>query len=295
MKILRLVLGDQLNPEHSWWKQTNDRITYLMAELKQESTYTVHHIQKIAGFFLSMRDFANHLRDSGHKVEYVKITDKETALTFEELILRRFKSHSYDLFEYQEPDEYRLADALGKLHKKIAVRTYDSEHFLTHKHHLSVAFGSKPLLMETFYRQLRQKKAYLIQGQNPKGGKWNYDSENRKKWKEKPVIPAPPLLRNEATEVLKDISTAGLQTIGVGKRFFEFPINRTQALRLLHHFCNKLLPYFGTFQDAMHSREPYLFHSRLSFALNLKMIHPDEVCRAIEEAYYTGQTDIAQA
>lgn len=174
MKILRLVLGDQLNPQHSWWSKVDNEITYLMVELRQESTYTVHHIQKLCGFFLSMRNFANHLKQAGHRVEYIKITDKDAVLSFEELILKYFKNNAFDIFEYQEPDEYRLAQELRRIHHIGQVIVYPTEHFLTDKNQLSEIFGGKPLLMETFYRQLRQTKGYLMNNAKPEGGKWNY-------------------------------------------------------------------------------------------------------------------------
>lgn len=295
MKVLRLVLGDQLNLKHSWFAETDAHVTYLMAELVQESTYTVHHIQKICGFFLSMRDFANKLALIGHRVDYVKITDGEAKLSFAELISKRLTDKNFDVFEYQEPDEYRLDIELNSLSKKFEVKACSSEHFLTERNQLLLHFGRKPLLMEKFYRQLRQEKGYLMKNGLPEGGKWNFDSENRNQWKGKPAIPSHQHFENDASEVLKEIQSAGLSFIGKEKNSFDFPINRDQALRLLHHFREHFLPFFGTFQDAMHSGEPFLFHSRLSFALNLKMIHPDEVCQAVEQAYRKGHVYISHA
>ena len=59
---LRLILGDQLNYKHSWYQKQDDSVTYLLAEIRSEATYTKHHIQKISGFFLAMRKFSSWLQ-----------------------------------------------------------------------------------------------------------------------------------------------------------------------------------------------------------------------------------------
>ncbi|MFN3329968.1 MAG: cryptochrome/photolyase family protein, partial [Pyrinomonadaceae bacterium] len=74
-RILRLILGDQLNPQHSWFRERNEKILYCMMEVRQETDYVRHHIQKIVGFFLAMRSFANLLRQKGHNVFYFTIND----------------------------------------------------------------------------------------------------------------------------------------------------------------------------------------------------------------------------
>ena len=57
-KTLHLILGDQLNPNHSWFQSINPHVTYLMMECRSETDYTVHHIRKIMAFFGAMRNFA---------------------------------------------------------------------------------------------------------------------------------------------------------------------------------------------------------------------------------------------
>ena len=76
MKRLRLLLGDQLNSEHSWFRETSDDTIYLMAEMRQETDYVKHHIQKVVAFFLAMRNFADELSKLNHTVVYVKINDE---------------------------------------------------------------------------------------------------------------------------------------------------------------------------------------------------------------------------
>ena len=54
-KTLRLILGDQLNPSHSWFKSKEDDVLYLIAELKQETNYVKHHVQKLCAFFNAIK------------------------------------------------------------------------------------------------------------------------------------------------------------------------------------------------------------------------------------------------
>jgi len=70
-KTLRLVLGDQLNSKHSWFAVPNSSVTYLMLEMRQETDYVTHHVQKVVGFFLSMRQFAKELQEQGHQFIYL--------------------------------------------------------------------------------------------------------------------------------------------------------------------------------------------------------------------------------
>ena len=76
MKTLRLILGDQLNHNHPWFNKTDENIVYCLFEMRQETDYVKHHIQKIVGFFSAMRNFASELTTAGHEVVYYKINDK---------------------------------------------------------------------------------------------------------------------------------------------------------------------------------------------------------------------------
>ena len=86
MKTLRLILGDQLNSQHSWFKNSDANIVYLMAEMRQETDYVKHHIQKVVAFFLSMRDFAIELNSKNHQIDYYHIYDEDNPQDLEKLI-----------------------------------------------------------------------------------------------------------------------------------------------------------------------------------------------------------------
>lgn len=182
-KTLRLILGDQLNSKHSWFNTVNDSVTYVLMEVRSETDYTTHHIQKIVGFFKSMRVFADELK-SKHNVFYIALDDAENKQTFSENIIYLIEKYQFTHFEYQYPDEYRLDQELKQLCKSLTISfsVGDSEHFLSSREELGQFFeGKKTFLMESFYRHMRKKHNLLMEGNQPLTGKWNYDEENRKK------------------------------------------------------------------------------------------------------------------
>lgn len=296
MKILRLILGDQLNMHHSWYHDANENTLYLLAEMPQELGYVKHHIQKIVAFFLAMRDFANQLQAKGHQIHYVKISEN-TWKDLPSLLHHFIEANAIDKFEYQLPDEYRLDEQLKNFCLQISTpsEAFDTEHFYTHRYELQEFFsGKKQLLMESFYRYMRKKHQVLMHSDQPLGGKWNFDHDNRKTWKEQFPIPKEIAFQNNATAVQNDLKNVAFDSFGeIEWQNIAWPINEQQALATLEYFIHNLLPYFGDYQDAMHTREKYLFHSRLSFAMNAKIISPKKVVDKVVEAYHQNPDQIA--
>ena len=173
MKTLRLLLGDQLNSEHSWFDEVNPNVIYVMAEMRQETDYVKHHIQKVVAFFLSMRNFSEELINKGHQVVYYKISVSNNPHNLEQLILDLVEKNTIEQFEYQFPDEYRLDEQLKSICEKLVIPTkaVDSEHFYTSRNELANFFkGKKQLLMESFYRMMRKKHDVLMVGDQPLDG-----------------------------------------------------------------------------------------------------------------------------
>jgi len=297
MKTLRLILGDQLNQNHSWYATTDDDILYCIFEMRQETDYVQHHIQKVIGFFAAMRTFSSHLKQNGHRVEYFTLLDPQNHQDLAENINLIIEQNDIQHFEYQAPDEFRLDEQLKSICASLSItsQVFDTEHFLTTRNELADFFeGKKQLLMERFYRYMRKKHQILMVGEQPEGGTWNYDHNNRKKWNGKPVIPPHKAFKNDITKIKEDISSSGIETIGRFEgSYFEYPINLEQAQLQLTYFCRLLLPHFGDYQDALHNDEIYLFHSRLSFAMNLKIISPREVIDSVLEEYRKNMNSIS--
>lgn len=295
-KTLRLILGDQLNLQHSWFAKPDPEVLYLMAEMRQETDYVRHHIQKVIAFFLAMREFKEALTSKGHEVRYFHIDDKDNPQALEKLIPQLIGENGIGRFQYQLPDEYRLDQQLQHIADSLSVpsEAFDTEHFYTTRYEQRDFFqGKKQRIMESFYRMMRAKHNVMMAQGEPVGGQWNFDQENRKKWKGKPAISPALDLKQDVSEVHAAIQSVGIETIGsVETDQFNWPTSRKDGLALLDYFCTNLLPHFGDYQDAMDPDEPFLFHSRLSFALNSKMIGPREVVDKVISHYESNQDSI---
>jgi deoxyribodipyrimidine photolyase-related protein len=296
-KTLRLILGDQLNSNHSWFQKVDDSVDYVLMEVATETDYVRHHIQKVIGFFAAMREFSKELQVNGHRVIYFQLNDTNNKQSFESNLNALLTEGNYTKFEYQEPDEYRVDAHLKNFCASLSVpfERVSSEHFLSERHFLSQFFeGKKTYLMESFYRQMRKNHSILMEGANPVGGKWNFDADNRKKIPANHVVNLPLIFSNDTSEIEIELRKANVKTIGnVNSKQFLWPINRSQSLELLEFFVEHCLPFFGTFQDAMQQNQWSIYHSRLSFSMNTKMISPREVIDAATEAWGKNQTEIS--
>ena len=297
MKKLRLILGDQLNHKHSWYSKTEKDTLYFMAEMRQETDYAHHHIQKVIGFFAAMRNFYEHLKSNGHQIIYYEIDSEGNKQHLVENLRDLIEKHSIEKFEYQLPDEYRLDEQLKDFCKNIEIETeaFDTEHFYTTRTEMAEFYeGKKELTMEYFYRNMRKKHEILMQNDSqPEGGKWNFDKSNRKKWTGKPEIPHEKGFRKDVSKILEQIEKQEIKTIGIlDATAFNWPTSQPDSLKVLNYFCENLLMHFGDYQDALHTDEPYLFHSRLSFSMNTKMLSPQEVIDKVLETYYDRKSEI---
>lgn len=289
MKTLRLILGDQLNSNHSWYSEEQNSVSYVMMEMRQETDYVKHHIQKVVGFFKAMREFAGALREEGCEVEYMELGEMRNSGKLTTNLQNLLNEGDFERFEYQLPDEYRLREQLSSFCDELDLETeaFDTEHFLSTPEGFKKIFeGNKTYLMEKFYRQIRKDLDVLMDGDEPCGGEWNYDKSNRNKLPKDIEIPEPLVFGHEVSEITQLLEDEGVETMGkIDPENFDWPVNRTESLELLDFFVEHCLPQFGTFQDALTDRGWSLFHSRLSFSLNTKMLHPQEVVEAVEKRW----------
>ncbi len=297
MKKLRLILGDQLNSQHSWFREVDDNTIYFMAEMRQETNYVTHHIQKIVAFFLSMRSFATSLKEKGHNIIYYQLDTKENSGVLPFNLLDLIQKHKIKKFEYQLPDEYRLDHQLKEFCKDIKIPStqFDTEHFMTSREDMKLFFeGKKQFTMEYFYRYMRKRyDIMMLNKKDPEGGKWNFDHSNRNKWKGDDFIPPKKDFIKDVTTITSLLEKENIKTIGkIHPKQFTWPTSRQECLGILDYFCKHLLIHFGTYQDAMHTDEAYLFHSNLSFAMNSKMVTPQEVVEKVISYWRDHKNDI---
>ena len=293
---LILVLGDQLSDDLSALREGDrDRDVVVMAEVRSETDYVPHHPKKIAFLFAAMRAHAEHLRAEGWQVRYTRLDDPENAQSIPGELLRAADATGASEAIGTEPGEFRLIEALEDA--PIPVHLFPDDRFLcSHAEFEAWAEGRKELRMEWFYREMRRKTGLLMEGGQPAGGKWNLDAENRKPPPKGLASDGP--LRHEPDAATREV--LALVRDRFGNRYgslddFWFGTTREAALASLAHFVRESLPWFGDYQDAMVTGQPFLHHAILSVYMNAGLLGWREVCEAAEDAWKAGDVPLNAA
>jgi len=287
-----LVLGDQLSPNlSSLVAGDKTRDVVLMAEVTAEATYVGHHKKKLTLIFSAMRHFAEGLREKGWTVDYVTLSDLYNTGDLGRELRRALTRHAADKVIVTEAGEHRLrAEMAGWVDARVLA---DDRFIATQAEFNDWADGRKQLRMEYFYRDMRRKTGLLMEGDEPAGGKWNYDAENRKPAKSDLFMPMPPRFEPDAItmEVLVLVEDRFGENFGDLTPFW-FGVTASQAEQALDAFIENALPRFGDYQDAMLVGEPFLYHSLISMYLNIGLLDPLAVCRRAEAAYHSGDAPL---
>jgi deoxyribodipyrimidine photolyase-related protein len=300
VRNLILLLGDQLTPTVSSLAGADPaRDLVLLAELHDEATYVRHHKKKIAFIFSAMRHFAEELRATGWSVDYVTLGSAENQASFTAQLAHAIAKHRPDRIIVTEAAEWRVSQEIGGWQERfsITVEIRPDDRFLCSCAEFRAwAEGRKQLRMEYFYRDMRRKTGLLMDGDRPIGGKWNFDSENRKTPDIGLFMPRPTAVAPDAitSEVLKLVAAR------FGHHFgdltpFSFAVTRADAQASVAAFVDRALPHFGDYQDAMLIGEPFLYHAVISLYLNCGLLDPLCVCRQVESAYRAGKAPLNAA
>lgn len=300
MTTLNLILGDQLNPDHVALASVRPDVLHVLMELRSETDYVLHHAQKVIAIFAAMRALAARLQAQGHRVHYLTLDDPANRQSVSANLDALITQHGATAVQYQLPDEYRLDRLLADWAAtcSVPVTVLDTDHFYTARGDVGQLFkGRKQWLMEHFYRTLRVRHRVLLTPQDgPEGGQWNFDHDNRKPWAGQPPEPPDRRPRHDHSALWAMIEAAGVRTFGnPSAQDFRWPVDRDEALAQLDDFVQHVLPHFGDFQDALSTRGWRLFHSLISFALNVKLLSPREVVQAVELAWRAGDVPLAAA
>jgi deoxyribodipyrimidine photolyase-related protein len=290
---LVLILGDQLSDDIAALREA-DRATdtVVMAEVMDEASYVPHHPKKIAYLFAAMRKFAARLEGQGWRVRYARLDDPENAGSIPGELLRRAEETGASEVLATEPGEFRLIAALEDC--PIPVHLFPDDRFLcSHTEFDQWAEGRKELRMEWFYREMRRKTGLLMEGDNPEGGKWNYDHDNRKPAPDEITFGGPMQFTPDETveEVLKLVEDRFGDNFGTLRPFW-FATDQGQARQALSHFIRHALPKFGDYQDAMLDGNRFLYHAVISMYLNAGLLGWQEICEAAEDAYKAGDAPL---
>ena len=297
MSKLRLIFGDQLSQEISSMNGINSsEDTILMCEIWNEATYVKHHKKKIAFLFSAMRHFALNLREKGFNVQYVKLNDKNNTGFFKTEVERAIKKYSPNQIVVTHPGEFRVLKDIQCWEQELGIPVTikaDNRFLCTSDEFSKWARDKKQLRMENFYREMRKKHSILMDGAEPVGGQWNYDSENRQPPKSGLKIPKP--YSNTLDDISQDVVDMVSEYFNdhFGDLYpFYFAVTRDQALKSLQLFVEQRLKGFGPFQDAMIEGEPWMYHSHIGFYLNCGLLLPMECVKAAEDAYNQGKAPL---
>jgi deoxyribodipyrimidine photolyase-related protein len=286
LRHLVVILGDQLDRQASAWDGFDPAQDMAWTcEASEESTHVWSSQPRIAMFLAAMRHFAQSLRDEGVPLAYQARAEGSLA----DALAATFNANQVQRVVFTEPGDWRVRQALQAVAAAagVAVDCRCDRHFLCS----TVAFatharGRRQLRLETFYREMRRRHCVLMDGDQPAGGQWNYDADNRA-----PFSALGPGFLPSPVRFAPDAITRGV-IAWVGERFASHPgrlahfgwaVTHTQALQALADFINNRLAGFGHWQDAMWAGEPWLYHSQLAAALNLKLLSPREVIAAAED------------
>jgi deoxyribodipyrimidine photolyase-related protein len=293
MSTLRLILGDQLSPEISSLKDADkSRDIILLCEVFDEAVYVKHHQKKIAFLFSAMRHFAASLSDAGWNVDYVRLDQDGNSHSFSGEVARAVERHAPESVIATFASEWRVLTEMRDWENTLpcAVELRDDDRFYCSLDEFANwADGRKQLRMEYFYRELRRKTGILMSGNDPIGGQWNYDAENRGRAPDGLEVPkhtsfVPDDITNEVLNLVEDRFGDHFGKL----RPFEFAITHEQAAYVLDRFIAERLPLFGTYQDAMVEGEPFMFHAHIGLYLNCGLLSPQQAIIAAENAYHAG-------
>jgi deoxyribodipyrimidine photolyase-related protein len=302
MRRLVIVLGDQLDIGAAAFDGFDAALDAVwMAEAVEESTHVWSSQPRIAIFLSAMRHFAQALRNAGRTLHYQRLDDANAQPSLADALRATIAQQRPESLVMTAPGDARVLASLRALARQagLALDIREDRHFFSAVHEFAAhAQGRKQLRMEFFYREMRRKHSVLMDGDEPAGGQWNFDADNRDAFGKDGPGAVPERARFEPDAITREVIAL------VGRRFADHPgslasfawaVTREQALHALQRFVDERLPQFGRWQDALWPRQPWLWHSHLSAALNLKLLGAREVVAAAEAAYRAGRVPLQSA
>ncbi len=307
LRSLVVVLGDQLDLDAAAFDGFDTGCDAAwMAEVAEESTHVWSAKPRAVMFLAAMRHFALALEAAGRPLHYTRLDEPGNGGSFQAQLEADMERLKPGCLVMTAPGDWRVLQAIKAVAKAHALPLdirEDRHFFVSVREFAAHAKGRKSLRMEYFYREQRRRHRVLMQGgsgdaqaDEPVGGQWNFDADNREAFGTAGPGTVPPRTRFEPDAITREvIALVESRFAGHPGRLdtFAWPVTRTQALQSLRSFIDERLPLFGRYQDAMWPGEPWLYHAHLSAALNLKLLNPREVVAAAEAAYHDGRAPLA--
>ena len=300
VRHLVMVFGDQLDLDSSLLQELDPaQDAVLMLEVRHEAEYVPQHVQRLVLFFSAMRHFAHELTGRGLPVIYVELEDSNNRGDFQAELGRWINKTRPDAVRAMLPGDYRVLKLLQDVcaERDTALDVADDTHFIDSLDRFDEwAADRKVLRLEDYYRHLRKRSGILMDDQNePVGGQWNFDKQNRESFDKDgpPRIKAPRQFRHDdITDSVIQMVTEQFPDAPGEVEGFSYPVTHEQARAALRDFVQHRLANFGKYQDAIAAGHPYLFHSRLSAALNLHLLSPMACIDAAVAAWEAGDAPL---
>jgi deoxyribodipyrimidine photolyase-related protein len=302
LRCLVLVLGDQLDLDAAAFDGFDPACDAVwMAEVAQESTHVASGKPRSVMFLAAMRHFALALQAAGRPLHFTRLDAADNRGSLGAQLQADIARLRPARLVMTAPGDWRVLQAIKSAAQGLPLEIREDRHFFTSVRDFAAhARGRKSLRMEYFYREQRRRHGVLMEGSGPDaqpaGGQWNFDADNREAFPAGGPGAVPPRSRFPPDAITREVMAL------VEARFaehpgrldsFAWPVTRAQALLALHAFIRERLPQFGRWQDALWPGEPWLYHSHLSAALNLKLLNPREVVAAAEAAWREGHAPLA--
>jgi len=263
---------------------------YLVEEYLFFKQYPFHK-QKLQFHRASMKAYEAHLIASGFQVHYINSIDNTSDIR---LLIQYLKSNEVNQLHFIDPTDYWLEKRIYRSSKGLDIVWYDNPLFLNSKEELSSFFKpqKKKFFQTAFYKEQRKSRQVLMNNTEPEGGRWTYDTDNRKKY---PKNKIPPMVHfpdqsKYHTEAKTYVETYFKENYGAFNDFLVYPIDFDQAKDWLDQFLEQRFHEFGIYEDAIVKEEHLLNHSLLSPLINVGLLLPGQV---IEKAItYARSNDI---
>jgi deoxyribodipyrimidine photolyase-related protein len=275
-----LIFPDQLFQEHP--SLAFHRPIYLVEEFLFFKVQPFHK-QRLILLRCAMQHYADRLTEKGYEVNYIA-SDKcpYRGALFDELGKKKI-----DTLHIAEFTDEWLSDDLKKAQEKYGWKIHFSPSpgfFCTHAE-LEVFFAEKKhYSMAQFYAYERKRRGLLMEGKSPVGGKYSFDTENRKKLPKD--ISIPPLYSPPSSprlqKVIDSIELEFPEALGESSPFL-YPTTHEEAQKALQLFLKEKIALYGDYQDAIDRENSFLFHSVLSPLLNCGLLTPHEVIKTTLE------------
>jgi len=279
MKQVNLVFPNQLFKESPLFDIKAP--IYIVEEFLFFKQYPFHK-QKIAFHRATMKKYADYLKkDKKFEIHYIEATKDISDIR---LLIPELKKQGIDQINYIDPVDNWLQKRLHKGFDENGLKStqHNSPLFLNSKEDLSSFFRAdkKKYHQTTFYTEQRKKRNILMESDGkPTGGKWTFDSENRKKYPAKKTPPSIQFPKADSyyEEAKIYVSNHFSNHLGSLTEHPLYPSNYESTKLWLNQFFEHRFSEFGVYEDAIVEDNSILNHSVLTPMLNVGLLTPKEI------------------